>query len=448
MSYRREAPIITSLYGLLKKKAFTATLNALGTTILADYFDGDWYKQVNTMTNLCSRRSNAMVDPLLTMSATHAIPHTKLFAASGSSYVETPYYDSDSLSISGVFINPDTFKVEGSSEQPVTLKLEDIVYRLNRMLDVSTILTWARQLNEGTLAQDVAIKTPSAYYENINKLISALQILAAKFTSAMTEVRTFLDKMSDTRMIYWKKGMWINVDNIRQVDPSYNLILAHVFRISMSGTPKISWDNVTQRWRVVTLWNKYEGIAGFDLMSGGAFLTCSLRTMDNPEGYQKTDSLYLIPKLFTTELAEGYNKILFTTRGGVRVPINIKDDETALVDPSLARLDPLDEGFKVRKPIIVIPSSVDERNRTKLAASALALLTTVAGYGVVYQTSIAANNFMCSAIDPDYIAFTDRELEDVSNQMITFCRNYSPFRVSTPNGQRQIGFGRGTKERA
>lgn len=438
MSYRREAPLMTALYGQLKKKAFVATLNSIGTSIIADYFDTSWYKQINTVTGLCSRRSNAMDDPILTLSATHKICNCKIYAAEGTGWATTPYYDSDNLKASGIWINPDNFLLEGTSKAPVTITLEDAIYRLNRMLDISTMLTWARQLNTNSLPSGTTITTPSAYYECINTLISRIQVMISRFTSAMTEVRTFLDRMSQSNMIYWVKGQWINVSDVKQLDPDYNMILGDIFQVYMSGSSKIEWDSQTQRWRVNTLWNKYTGISNFDRLSGGSFLTCSLRSIEAPESYSKLDSLYLIPKLFTTELKSGYQSCLFTSRGGIRVGVE-RRDITIMDNDMLCRLDPLSTSLIARVPDMRVPSGLSTSVQRAVASSMLQMLTTVAGYGSVYNSD--GTSSLCSALDPDYVGFIDVELEDVSNQMITFVRNYAPFRVSTPDGNRKIGFG-------
>lgn len=441
MSYRREAPLLTTLFGLLKKKAFQASLDALGTSIIADFYDGNWYRQMNTLLNHASRRSNGMTDPLITITATHRIPSCQIYANVNGQPADEPYYDSDANVVEGYWINPDTFTYDSEyPAQPTTIGLEDAVYRLNRMLDISTMLTWARKKLSGTLPAG-AISEPSAYYQTINKLIEAIQTMATKFTSSMTEVRTFLDRLSDTGLVYWKKGMWIVVSKVEPRAPQYNLIVADTLQAYLSGAFKTVWDGSTQRWRVHTLWNKYTGIAAFDKMSGGSFLTFSLRSLDRPEGYSRTDSLYLIPKLFTTELKEGYESVLMTTRTGNRYAIKTTN-RVCLNDASLARLDPLSEGFSVRVPYVKLPEDITGQNFNKAASAILACLVSVAGYGEVQDS---ADIRQASAVDPDYLTFVDTEIDDVSNEMITFCRNYSPFRVATPDGSRSVGFGSAPK---
>jgi len=433
MSYRRESPLITALYGLLRKKAFIATLNAIGTSIIGEYFDDNWYRQMNMLSFVPSRKSNAVTDPLLTATCTTVIPRIKMSVPDS----ETPYYDSNNLKVTGIFINPDTFTFEGTSENPTTIYFEDIVYRLNRMLDVSTILTWARKLNTDATAVG-SLTSPSAYYQQIIKLVEAINTMLTSFTTSMTDVRTFIDKLSASGMVYWKKGMVIAIDKITAYQPTYNVILHNMISAYIGGSAEMFFDTNTQRWQCATLWNKYTGIAEFDRMSGGSFLTFGLRNL-NMGDLTNTDTAMCLPVIFASELSEGYSKCVITNRLGLTHTLTSEITNNLLTNPILARLDPLFTGFKVKIPYVDISSlNFSGSDKYKCASALIQFMCNLFGYGKVkYSNSV--NYTDC---DPDFICFLDVQVEDVSNEMITFCRNYSPFRVATPDGKRTIGFGR------
>lgn len=436
MSYRREAPLITALYGLLRKKAFIATLNAVGTSILGEYFDDNWYKQINMLAFVPSRKSNAMVDPLMTATCTTLIPRvTFSVPVSGSDPVK--YYDSNDLKVSGIFINPDTFQFEGTAEQPIDLTFEQLIYRLNRMLDVSTIIRWARTLNTDPSAVG-NLSSPSAYYQQgIVKLIEKINILLTKFTTAMTDVRTFIDKLSESGMVYWKKGMSVKIDKIGIFNPVYNVALHNVISAYVGGSSEMEYDSSTQRWQCTTLWNKYTGIAEFDKKSGGAFITFGLRKL-NLGGLSPTDTALCVPIAFADELQQGSSKCIITNRLGLTHELTSDSSANVLQNPVLARLDPLNVGFKVKVPMVDISSlSFSANEKYNCCSALLSLFQTIFGYGKVKYTSTSYHT-CCEA---DYVCFLDIQLEDVSNEMIQFCRNYSPFRVSTPDGKRTMGFG-------
>lgn len=433
MSFRRESPSLTALFGLFRKSAFKATLNAIGTTIIGEYFDVNWYQQMNTLANIPSRKSNSMTDPLMTASMTTFIPSCQMSAS------DVTYYDSDtSLKAKGIWLNPDTWTFDGTKTNPVELSFEQIIYRLVRMLDVSTMLTWARMVNTNP-ASVGSITTPSAYYEEVNRLVEHVNMIMTTFTTSMTNIRTFINKLESSGMVYWKKGMAVNVDHINQYEPVFNVILHNMIACYIGGSAKMTFDKQTQRWQASTLWNKYTGIAQFDKISGGSFLTFGLRKLDLG-GLQSTDTAMCLPIMFATELNTGSSKCVMTNRMGVSLNVTGVEVASLEQDAQLSRLDPLNVKFPVKIPTVTI---LDKTNKlTKAAASALVssvvqLLLTVVGYCNVKLESGGTT----SACDPDFICFLDIQISDVSNDMIQFCRNYSPFRVMTPNGKRTIGFG-------
>lgn len=442
MSYRREAPTVTALYGLLMKKAFRATMNSIGTNIIGEYFDVSWYKQTNTLANVCSRKSDSMADPLMTATMTTLIPRCK-FTAKGAT---DPYYDSNRVLISqpGVWFDPDTWAKEGTSQNPVQLSFETLIYRLNRMLDVSTILTWARKLN--TDASSVGdISTPSAYYQIIIKYIEAINIILASFNTYMTELRTFVDKLESSGMVYWKKGISISIEGIKDYTPTYNVILHNMIACYVGNSAEMKYDASTQRWQAVTLWNKYTGIPKFDSISGGAFLTFGLRKI-NQGDLADTDIAMCLPVMFAEEISSGTSKCMATTRKGVQLNITATEVDSVTSDAVLSRLDPLDVGFKVKVPTIDVSTltGTSDEEQAKIASAASKLLLGICGYGtVIYNTTEEETSVQVqqSACDPDYVCFLDLQIEDVSNEMIQFCRNYTPFRIMTANGKRTMGFG-------
>lgn len=437
MSYRREAPLITALYGLLKKKAFIANLNSIGTSILGEYFDDNWYKQMNMLAFVPSRKSNAMTEPLMTATCTTLIPRVK-FQVPVEDDDPITYYDSNDLKTTGIFINPDTFEFEGTTENPITLSFEQLIYRLNRMLDVSTILRWARSLN--TDPESVgSLTTPSAYYQQgIIKFIERINVILTKFTTSMTDVRTFIDKLAESGMVYWHKGMSIKVDKVEDYKPVYNVALHNMISAYVGGSAEMTYDINTQRWECSSLWNKYTGIAEFDKKSGGAFLTFGLRKL-NLGSLTSDDTAMCIPIIFASELQENSSKCLITSRLGLTHTLTSDSSANVLQNPHLARLDPLNVGFKVKVPQVDISSlTFTDNEKYNCCSALLALFGTIFGYGKVKYTS-TTYQVTC---DPDFICFLDIQLEDVSNEMIQFCRNYSPFRVSTSNGRRTMGFGK------
>lgn len=254
MTYRREAQLITQLFGQLKKAAFVAQLNAIGTSIIGEYFDANWYKQTNTIMFMASRKSNDMNSPLLTSTATTAIPEITMTLDGDTD----PYYDSATdLLVYGMFVDPDTFQPIDATSNGI--KFERAIYILLRFLDVSTILTWARALTTDPTKVG-SITSASTYYEQcIVRAVNAINLTLTRFATFMTEIRTFIDKLEMSGMVYWKKGMNIDVGKISVFDPDYNKILADLVAAYVGGSSSVTYDQQTQRWQCWSLWNKYEG---------------------------------------------------------------------------------------------------------------------------------------------------------------------------------------------
>jgi len=441
MSYRREAPLITALYGLLRKKAFVAVMNSIGTNIIGEYFDLNWYKQNNTLINVPSRKSKSMFDPLITATSTTYIPDCKMSIISGET--ETVYYDSTGntegiggLKAKGIVLNPDTWTFTGTKLNPATFTLEELVYRLNRLLDQQTILTWARKLNvDSSSVGDIT--TPSAYYQQIVRIIEMINVIATSFVTAMADIRTFIDKLSESHMVYWQKGVKLSVDRVAPAEVTYNVLLHNMVSAYIGGSANMIYDINTQRWQCYTLWNKYEGIAEFDRRSGGSFLTFGLRNL-NLGDLSGEDIAMCLPIFLAPELTVGSTKCLATTRKGYLKQITSTITNTIVSNPTLARLDPMNVGFSIKLPTMDVTDVSDPGARARISSTSLMLLQTLAGYGTVKRT---ATQFE-TVCDPDNMCFLDVQIEDVSNEMITYCRNYSPFRVQTPDGKRTIGFGK------
>lgn len=426
MSFRTEAPLITQLFGLFKKSSFVSEVNTIGSVVLNEYLDDNWYRQMNTLLCVPSRKTKGMVDPLLTLVGVHNIPSLTI---NGTEYDSSKLKTGDTSKL----LDPETFKlVEGSKS------LEQLILDACKLMNPAYIFRFVRLLNHNGLAAD-AIHTISAYGEGVKQHLAYIATLAASFSTAMSNVRTFLDKLSQSGMVYWKKGISFFVDKIVQLEPTYNVLLADVFKANYSGADKIIFDSDTKRWRAWAFWNKYEGVPQYDKVSGGCFLTFGLRDIQSTDSAgQAVDfesSTGLIPVLFSPETSS-----MVVTRMGASSPITYEsiDNAALAADHYLVRLNTLaNTNLSVKQPIITTYYS-NANERARFCSAALLFLSNVFGYGATKYN----NNIVDRSIDPDYVAFVDMEIEDVSNQMIVFACNYSPFRVSTPNPSRTIGFKR------
>lgn len=98
MGYNNEAPFTTELFNLLSKAVFKGQVNAISNFITGEFFDFDWFTQVNTLTMVPSRETTSMTSPLMTITATHSIPKDIVMTTMSSTSTgttETVVFDSE-----------------------------------------------------------------------------------------------------------------------------------------------------------------------------------------------------------------------------------------------------------------------------------------------------------------------------------------------------------------
>jgi len=496
MTYRREASLITQLFGQFKKKAFIAQMESISTAVIGEYFDDNWYRQMNTIRHIPCRKANDMNNPLVTVVSSHFVPNIKLYAGKGAGKVL--YFDSDSTGSSSVqgfkyasaeLMDPEDFLIKTYTN----ITLEQVVLNISKLMDPFYILRFCRKLTAGTIDVNLQINTTSGYYEQVNRYIRLIAWFSSRFAANMTEVRTFLDKLNESGMIYWKKGIKFAVNKIEQVEPTYYQVTSDILKNSIAGASYVYYDDNTKRWTCNTEWDMYKGINEYDRMSGGSFFTFALRSISKtyyPAGSSTSQTLtgndiqMMLPVIFDS------NPVTFTasvtlTISGVQVTFPqwsevsstgyIPDHVYALTrlgfvarlghyaitaanfknNAVFARLNPLsNDSVSVKAPtwnfeqITATTSGQNGRiadNPYNLTATEIARLCSTftkfilqtAGYGRIKRT----NSDYSEVADPDLLCFIDVQLEDISNEMITYARNYSPFRVTTPDGKRTMGFG-------
>lgn len=477
VSYRREAPILQQLFGQLHKKAFIAQLNAIGTAVLGEYFDTNWWTQMNTLRHIPSRKSCDMNNPMVTVCSSHIIPNVRLYSGGTN---PTIYFDTTSTNASTGFryaqatlMDPENYSIQNYEN----ITLEQIVLLLTKMLDYHYVLTWSRRVNTGVLNNATQyVTTASAYYRQITNCLDILSWFAARFTSSMSEIRTFLDKLVDSGLVYWKKGIKFNIDRVTSVDVTYNQITADILKNSLAGSQTMHYDDQTKRWACTTEWNMYTGISEYDRKSGGAFFTFSLRNIDRNyteagtsvvHTIQYHDSEMLLPILFDSNpvtysitQSEDHAKpwaeqesdhyasanVRACNRLGAKFCLGYQAYTAAnfLASPILARLNPtFNYQLAAKCPnvnmanLVADNGSMTPEELARVMNMISKVLTQTCGYCAIYR-----NNINYEMADPDILAFIDLQIEDVSNEMIQYARNYSPFRVATPDGKRTMGFGK------
>lgn len=452
MTYRRDNTEVNELYGLLKKAAFVSMINSLATTVIGEYTDNDWRIQVNTLVNVPSRKTNAYTSPLLTMVGYHKMPTLKLIANTGQ---DTPtsdtgvYFDSSSISATLVASTSrplyDPFNMALITSN-LTLNFEQAIKMALTLLDQTTVLGWARK---NTMAASDADRIPSQwYYNTLDLVLSKIVSMSSQIFNGLSEIRSGLDKLKDTGLVYWQKGISFFIGGkVDQYSLTYNKTLADVFASDKTGSANIVFDDLTYRWKFNTLWNMYEGIPLYDKVSGGAFLTFATKGIsvsDAAPNYYSAKFIY--PNFFendtvgVTSQASANDRFVNRVGNVIYVASEEVKGEELIKSTTLARFNPFDatseEGFVVKFADVDLDLSDD--NNKIIASYVQAVLQSVYGVGIVSNT---ADSTKIGAIQMDDLCFIDVEISDIANSMIQYARDKAPFRVSRISGVRSMGFG-------
>lgn len=407
MGFNREANFTQEIFSLFKKKSLVGKLQALATTLYGEYFDADWYKQINTLTMIPSRKSTSVRDPLLTIIATHVLPNITVKQGTTTLYATSDF---------AVEVDSTTYDQRQIAEKIITL------------LDQRSILEWSRRKFNG---QD-SILTPQAYFNELIAWLDRLAAVMARVSNQMSDLRTYLDVMGKANLNQWKVGTMFDMTAVSKGPIMFNKILHDTFAAYLNSPEKVKFDSDTQRWTMYTTWNEFTGIPDYDQISGGSFLAFSLRTID-PNGLSASDSRLLVPKLFTVTT----DSVLFTSRIGFTTTFSYDVMTSTEIKNShvLSRLIPLntmDVSARIPKTSLITAGDIPSAS-----SSAFEIMQTVFGYGKI---EVATGSFNY-AIGRDIISFIDIQVSDINNAMLTFVRSFAPFRVWTLSGERTVGFG-------
>lgn len=435
MAWMREAPKLRSLFSLLAKKAVMEQVNLAASNLPGSYVDMDWYKMVAGITAVPSRKANDRLDPLLSINATHWLPTVKEYRG----YVDdtdkgTPVFDSTTVTTN---VNTTTFGVVQNAT------IQQVARMIQELMSPVSVLQWARQRVYGTTD-----RTEQSYVNDVTNLYQALQLLAARFADYFSVVRTLYTYLSDTTGNSIRKngivkltddnGFAASIQN--DVPFVYNMLAANLFRAVTCGPSDLEWDDNTSAWMFYSLWDRYTGIPEFEKMSGGAFLSFSVRELpDRAEGENGTEQKWQFPILFSST-----GSAKFVDRNGASVNITREklDGDAIKNSNKFARLQ---LGNYALTGLYVPYYDWAKAALDPLSVSWLnhALLTV---YGMSHQHRddtiwIGDNTVDDYDMELSIIGAVDMEQISMANAMTTFARSQAPLMVQyIPSDTGTIGF--------
>lgn len=409
MSWNREVPILNSYFGLLKKKSFLAMFDSLALNLQGEYIDTDWMKQVNTINVISSRRSNSISDPLLEVIGKHNHPGIfRTFLKVAFEASETVYPGADKAIFDRDLMQ---YTIPG---QVTATHFNEAIMELGKLLSLTDTLKWARQY------QDISITDNDRF----NAIKNYLDVIIASFTYfkiRFTDLRTVLTIMARVGVVNWTIGFKVNVVKETDCEISNYLVVNQLYKEVFGGAAHIRWNDVTKRWRTFSLWNLYYGTPEYAEKAGGAFISFSVKERQYPVG-TAPDNLGYLPIAFTIRniTVDGVSgAAMVVNRQGTTCVLSRANSVQMSNTWQFARLVPLtsqsDLSLNVPTAGVTEPSSAAAKSHL---------------YRFMLQVCDAAYVDGDYGIDADNLAVYEYEIEDFTNEVITYCRGNGPFRVS------------------
>lgn len=421
MSWNRETPRLNSYFGLLKKKSFLSMWDALGYTVEGEYFDYDWMKQFNMIASMASRRANDVIDPVLEIGCFHVVPSLKLSIKNGSD--TTVIYDSSEM---------DTIMRDACANLPLNNNItnfEGAISLLNQVLSINDTLFWARGgLNNPTAQEPL---TEQERFRTVTGIMEGLVACMNYFKPRMSDLRTLLDVLGRVSVNRWSKNVGLKVVSDTDLPLFRNLTVEHIYQMVGGGSTTMEYNDTTYRWSSYTPWNIYTGIPEYDSKSGGAFLSLSTKTLSYGS---ESSAIYYLPVIFDQP-----SSIVAVNRLGDNAVIEVQEIQVNK-DSETRRLAPLPEmDFKIRVPVIPYTGIVSGKPDDHVLNASFLRLACNKIFNISAYEDTNGTSFESVDVNDDILCYVSYEIEDLSNEMIAYCRANGPFSVNVLDAPR-MGF--------
>lgn len=424
-NYNKNINYINVFDGQIKKAAFQNLLQTVALDIQGEYFDVDWFKQINTLTTTPSAKSNSIWDPLAEVYGSNTLPFTfKIYLA-----------DKGTKTINGLVFSTDYLSQNiptlADKTQTESMTLEEITARIQQLSSVYSILYMARQ---STMSMVAASESAAMQvYNHLVSLYNGINSITTRVKARFTDLRTVFDVLKRTGVVNWSQDSYpttfVKYDPI--VPAQYRLI-DDIIRSTLSGGKTIKYDTSTGNWVVQTPWDMYTGISEFDSVSGGCFITFCTKAIDNSSDNEV--SRY-IPKFF--KFHSDSNVIALQSREGVEVMITRGEAQIGNT-ADLKRLAILPDQDSDYVFIPTFEATNDE------VLNSFIVKTLLGFCGVADEAhTVSANNTNSVThyytLNPTVISMYDIQIVDVQNMMTAYGKTYGPIKGSAGDSPK-IGF--------
>lgn len=426
MGYSYEAPYTMELTNLFKKKEFQSLFDQLGVILQQEYFDVDYYKDVNILNALPSRLANDAQNPLLSIVGVTHIPDIRIKSSDGSVTLFSTFA-SDTGAPGVQQFNNIAVTVNG-----VTLtfpKVEDLIFHICAKLDPLTVVGACRQRAGGVASAQTAV-------EYLNEIIACMKALIAvynTFKNYTIDFKTFLMVLQDrTQLNKWM----LNTPYVKPSMPTYDMEPAFfatvhdIFRACGTCGPLIR-DNNTMKWRVTSMWREASGIPAYDLKEGGFIIGTSVRAVPANSGGNYDDPMYMFPVWFRRMKYLGTTRYQqFLNRRGYLFEMGVTDLNAQQIAASsyFARLNSLNDSTVAMQVPTVTQTSLTSDKVLMACINKLLMRVFGVGRGIYGSGSGAITN---DNVDSDVVMIVGREFGDYAENAVSFLTSRMPLRESS-----------------
>lgn len=455
MGFEREAATLQRLWGRYDSKSYIANWQSLSTDLEGEYFDREWLKMVNMFGALVSRKSNAIMDPLIMLSVYLTMPNSfQIFDQADWDGKSAPSASALLFSLANFKTSVSYFPIHDVTGASIELKTEvlsfqDVVKKIIDYVSPYNEQMWARQQIDASKFTDFTWCTQQNLSTSLTNLVTALGSLLAYFKSKMSQIRKVLEIGKRVGMCNWERGCDLGLIRDTGGKVVYNTTLTDLMTGYFCGSEHLVVDEKTSRWTGHTLVNKYYGIPAFDYWSGGAFIQTSLKQVQ-ASSIVSTDYMPYLFDYPVIETGAGHNNYDIDTvfnagnRYGEQVEVTyaVIEMDTNSVLQRLIPISQMDD-LSVRVPTNVrdfaISSSTPQRGVGSLSTISCFyhFLENLFHIGLVQiqKDGVDVSDVVLSS---DIVMFTDTELYNIQNTMISYGKYSGPF--SMYKGKAEMGF--------
>lgn len=436
MGYNAESANTEELFALFKRSTFVARLKAMSKYLMSKYFDFSWQRKFSNITDVPSRKSSSIREPLLTASCFYVMPEAKL-TSDGTSY----WYDSTTMITQSEMLDV----VSGVVTPVPSADIGTLTRMFCHLMDQSTILKWSRAKFYGN-------STVSAlqYYNAVVTILNAVTAVSDKFVAQATDIEVYLDRAKYANLTQWEKGATFE-PIMTSGSVSYNVIIHSILKNSRATPSTATWSPHIQAWVFSTFWDEFSGVPEYDMNTGGSYLTFSVRNVQlGTHGtlgvLSEDDPAAILPKLFSLN----GNPVMINRLGEkYEIASATLTPSQVLADPNIARIIPyqdmVTDNYAITLPSVTFTASSDQIATTDSwrFSAAHYILSNLFGIGQIRfpQSSGSGDPVQVTSnfVNPTIISVLDVVMDNNSSEMINFLRANSPLRVYVDRGNSKIG---------